>query len=125
MKMIPRNIHGVVDYIVGAALVAAPWLFGFADNTPATYVPVALGIGALMYSLLTRYELGLIKIIPFKIHLILDVVSGAFLAASPWLFGFADHVYLPHLIVGVFEIVAGLTTKDSSAPARHGGMRHA
>lgn len=68
MRMIPRNIHGMLDYIVGAALITAPWLFGFADNGPATYVPVALGIGALLYSLLTNYELGLVKALPFRVH---------------------------------------------------------
>jgi hypothetical protein len=126
MKMIPRNIHGILDYIVGLALIAAPWLFGFADKSAATYVPVALGFSALLYSLLTRYEAGLIKLIPFKVHLGMDILSGAFLAMSPWLFGFAGQVYLPHVIVGLFEIVAGLTTRDSSAPVGHGGhMRHA
>jgi hypothetical protein len=125
--MIPRNIHGILDYIVGLALIAAPWLFGFADDSAATYVPVILGLGSLLYSLMTRYEAGLIKLIPFKTHLVLDVMAGAFLAASPWLFGFASHVYLPHLIVGLFEVVAGLTTKDSSAPVHHHGghVRHA
>ena len=115
MKIIPRKTHGVLDYIVGAALIAAPWIFGFADDTAATYVPVAVGGGALLYSLLTRYELGMIKMIPFETHLILDVMSGILLAASPWLFGFSDRVYLPHLIVGLFEIGAGLMTENTSS----------
>lgn len=115
MKIIPRNIHAFLDYIVGAALVAAPWLFGFADDTAATYIPVTLGIGTLVYSLLTNYELGLIRVIPFRVHLGLDVASGLFLAASPWLFGFADHVYLPHVVVGIFEIMAGTMTRDAAA----------
>jgi SPW repeat len=122
MKIIPRTVHGVLDYLVGILLIAAPWILGFADNGPATYVPVILGAGALVYSLLTNYELGLLRIIPFGTHLILDVLSGAFLAVSPWLFGFADQVYLPHLIVGVFEIAAGLMT--SNAPDYTGSVAH-
>jgi hypothetical protein len=117
MKIIPRNIHGILDYIVGAALIAAPWLFGFADNTAATYVPVAVGGAAIVYSILTNYEAGLIRIIPFNIHLIFDILSGLLLAASPWLFGFADRVYLPHLIVGIVEILAGVMTRNE--PATH------
>jgi hypothetical protein len=89
-------------------------------------VPVILGVGTLFFSLLTRYEAGLFKIIPFKVHLMFDVLAGAFLAVSPWLFGFASVVYLPHLMVGLFEIVAGLTTRDSSAPVGHRShVRHA
>jgi hypothetical protein len=114
MKIIPRKVHGVLDYLVGALLIVAPWVFGFADEGPATYVPVILGAGALLYSLLTNYELGAVKVLPFRVHLIFDVLSGAFLAASPWLFGFADHVYLPHVVVGVFEIMAGLMTRDAA-----------
>jgi hypothetical protein len=55
------------------------------------------------------------------VHLATDVAAGALLAVSPWLFGFADRVYLPHLVVGLFEIAAGLmtrTTSDTSLTAR-------
>ena len=113
MKIIPRTLHGILDYVVGVLLIAAPWILGFADNGPATYVPVILGAGALVYSLLTNYERGLVRVIPFSTHLVLDVLSGAFLALSPWLLGFADRVYLPHLIVGLFEIAAGLMTRNA------------
>lgn len=116
MKIIPRHIHAVLDYIVGVLLLAAPWLLGFSGNQPATIVACVMGAGALLYSLLTKYEAGVIPIIPFRMHLILDIFSGAFLAASPWIFGFADTVYLPHLIVGLFEIGAGLMTRDTSEP---------
>jgi hypothetical protein len=45
-----------------------------------------------------------------KVHLFLDVLSGIFLAASPWLLGFSDRVCLPHLVLGILEISAGLLT---------------
>jgi SPW repeat len=99
---------------VGVVLIAAPWLFGFADDGPATYMPVALGAGALVYSILTNYEFGVVRLIPFRVHLLLDVLSGAFLAISPWLFGFSNKVYLPHLIFGLIEIAAGIMTRESS-----------
>ena len=38
---------------------------------------------------------------------------GVLLAASPWLFGFADRVYWPHLILGLAEIGAGLMTRTT------------
>jgi hypothetical protein len=44
-------------------------------------------------------------------HLTVDVLTGALLAASPWLFGFADEVRLPHLLLGVGEIGSALTTQ--------------
>jgi hypothetical protein len=47
----------------------------------------------------------------------IDVASGALLALSPWLFGFADRVFWPHLIVGIMEIGAGLTTRTAPGDA--------
>ncbi|MEJ7827105.1 MAG: SPW repeat protein [Segetibacter sp.] len=38
-------------------------------------------------------------------------MSGILLAASPWIFSFADTVYIPHLIFGLLEIGASLMTK--------------
>jgi len=75
-----------------------------------------LGIGAILYSLITNYELGVVKTLSMPTHLWLDALSGVFLAASPWLFGFSDRVYLPHLLLGIFEIVASLVTQTTPEP---------
>ena len=110
MRFISTKVHGILDYTVGLLLIATPWLLGFAEGGAETWVPVSLGIGALVYSLFTNYELGAIRKIPMSGHLTLDFMSGLFLAASPWLFDFEERVYLPHLILGIFEMVAALTT---------------
>lgn len=111
MRVIPTKVHGVLDYLVGLLLIAAPWLFGFADGGAETWVPVILGAGAILYSLFTDYEAGAAKVIPMPTHLGLDFAAGALLAVSPWLFGFADEVFWPHLLVGLFEVVASLMTR--------------
>lgn len=111
MRFIPTRTHGMVDYIVGILLIAAPWLFDFARGGAETWIPVIVGAGAILYSLLTDYELSAARKIPMTTHLWLDALAGAFLALSPWLFGFADFVYLPHLIIGIAEIGMALMTK--------------
>lgn len=124
MRIISTHTHGILDYITGVVLVAAPWLFGFARGGPETVIPVVLGLGTLVYSMLTRYELGVFKVLPFRGHLTLDLISGVLLASSPWVFGFSDFVYLPHLLVGLFEIGAVLMTQtrpalEMGAPGLH------
>ncbi len=114
MRFIPTQIHGIMDYLMGAVLIAAPWLLGLADVGAETWVPVILGVGVIVYSLMTNYELGVLHVIPMPVHLGLDAVGGALLAASPWLFGFHDHVWIPHLVVGLAEIGAALTTQTHS-----------
>lgn len=114
MDIIPTKVHGILDYLVGAVLIAAPWILGFADGGAETWVPVVLGAGAILYSLFTNYELGVIRTIPMGTHLMLDYVSGALLAASPWFLGFADEVWVPHLVFGLLEIgTAAFTAKAS------------
>ncbi len=116
MRFIPTKFHAPLDYIVGVALIAAPWIFQFSDHTAATVIPIVLGIGLIAYSLLTDYELGVWRVAPMAVHNLIDVAAGAFLAASPWLFGFADesaNVWLPHVVVGLAAIFLGLTTKQA------------
>jgi hypothetical protein len=96
---------------MGVLLIAAPWIFGFARNGAETWVPVVLGAGVIVYSLLTDYELGVSPMISMRTHLMLDLIGGALLAVSPWLFGFADYIWQPHLILGILEMGASLMTK--------------
>ena len=113
MRFIPTKFHAPLDYIVGAALIASPWIFQFSEHTAATIVPVVLGIGLIAYSLFTNYELGLWKVAPMAVHNLIDIAAGTLLAASPWIFGFADesaNVWVPHLVVGPAAIFLGLTT---------------
>jgi hypothetical protein len=111
MRFLPSRVHGVIDYLWGIALLATPWLFGFADVTAAKWLAVIFGVGAILYSLVTDYELGALRILPMTLHLGLDGLAGAFLAVSPWLFGFADRVFWPHLLFGLFSVVASLITR--------------
>jgi hypothetical protein len=115
MRFLPTRVHGFLDYIVGVALIAAPWIFQFSEYRAATVVPIVLGIGLILYSLLTDYELGLARVLPMAMHNLFDIVAGIFLAASPWIFGFADesaNVWVPHVIVGIAVIVLGLVTEQ-------------
>ena len=113
MRFIPTKFHAPLVYIVGVALIAAPWIFQFTDVTTATVVSIVLGIGLIAYSLFTNYELGVWKVAPMAVHNLIDVVAGGFLAASPWIFGFADesaNVWVPFVVVGLAAVFLGLTT---------------
>ena len=118
MRFIPTKFHAPLDYIVGAALIASPWIFSFSDTTAPTVVSIVLGIGLIAYSLITNYELGVWKLAPMAVHNLIDVVAGALLALSPWLFGFADdsaNVWIWFVVVGLAAIFLGLTTKQSGS----------
>lgn len=111
---IPTKIHGVIDYIVGFLFVFMPFVLGLDTDTVPAMVFQYLGMLTILYSMLTRYEHGLVKVIPMKVHLGLDIASGIFLLASPWIFGFADEIFVPYILFGLFEIVAGSFTSNRS-----------
>jgi len=110
IRFLPTKVHGVLDYVVGLALILAPNIFQFADvGGPAVFIPRLLGVVLIAYSLFTRYELGVIKVISMPYHLIVDFLAALFLALSPFLFGFSNktaNVWLPHVVVGIAVIVS-------------------
>ena len=103
--MISSRTHGIIDYIVGILLIAAPYILNFANGGPEQWVPQVLGGLILLMSLVTSYELSIAKLIPYRAHLVLDVVQAVFLAASPWLLDFADRIWWPHVLVGAMELL--------------------
>ncbi len=118
-KFIPTKVHGALDYIVAIALILAPMIFGFANvGGAAVFIPVVLGIGLFLYSLFTKYEWGVVKVIGMPYHLIVDVVASVLLLASPFIFGFADqplNVWLPHVIVGITVIIVVIFSQTQPA----------
>jgi hypothetical protein len=108
--ILPTRVHGFLDYMMGLALVVIPLAFGFGAG-PQTWLPVLLGGGAIVYSLLTDYELGAVELIPMPAHLVLDGLAGSLLAASPWIFGFSEFIWMPHLALGLAEVGASVFTR--------------
>lgn len=75
----------------------------------------------IVMSLVTNYELSVAKLLQLKVHLGVDMESGVLLAISPWLFGFAQVIWWPHLLVGLMEIVVPLMTDKTAGSARDNG----
>lgn len=69
-------------------------------------------LGTLLYSLVTRYELGALKRLPMPAHLALDRASGLVLcAAAGTMSGEPGAVRAALLGLGLFEVTASLTTE--------------
>jgi hypothetical protein len=117
MKFISTKVHGIIDYLTAFLLIGLPFTLHYNTGTMEGRIFIILGVVLVIYSLITRYEHGLVDIIPFKLHLIFDLLSGILLAASPWIFGFYHEAYLPHLIIGLFEIFVTLFTKTRTSLA--------
>jgi hypothetical protein len=110
VKLFSTRAHGILDFVTSGTLFALPRLLGWSKATTSLLTNAA--IGSLVYSLLTRYEFGLLKVLPMKGHLTLDAISGATLAAAPFMFLDEDSSVSAALVgLGLFEITAALTTE--------------
>ena len=127
MKIINTKVHGFHDYFTWILLMVSPWMFRFANGKIEMWIPLTLGVLVLLQSLLTDYEFGLFKVISMKAHLAIDLVTGLFLAISPWVFGFSDKVYVPHLFVGLLQMAVVFTSQSvpySDRPRKNFWIKH-
>jgi hypothetical protein len=116
-SIIPTRVHGCIDYIFGALLIASPWLFGFGNSTNwGMAIPVVLGTTVIVYSIFTCYEWGALHLIPMPAHLTIDLLLGIALAVSPWLIGFANIIWWPQLTFGLLAILLALITSRVPGP---------
>lgn len=116
MSIISTKTHAILDYTVGVSLIAAPMIFEFHDGTAVSWIPIFNGVLLVLLSIFTRYEGGIFRAVSMKTHLTIDVLAGIGLTLSPWIFGFAEVIFLPHLLLGLSEIAAGLLTDRSPFP---------
>ena len=86
-RFIPTRVHGLIDLTTPPVLLAVPALLGLDRSSLAALAPRAAGLSALAYSLVTDYETAPRRTLPMPVHLALDAMSGAALAAAPWLSG--------------------------------------
>jgi hypothetical protein len=123
LRFIPSRVHGIVDYVLAVALMAAPNVFGFAGEGGAVeWLPRLLGVVVLGQSLLTDYELGPIKVIPLPVHLALDAVVGLMLLAGPFVYGFFDgpaYLWAPHMALGLAELAVVLLSDPLAYRGRY------
>ena len=80
--ILPTRVHGFLDYVIGLSLVIMPFILGHGAG-PQTWLPVVLGGGMIVYSLLTEYEMGVVPLIGMPYHLILDGLGGMLWPARP------------------------------------------
>ena len=117
-KPISRQQHGLIDYAYVPFVAVVPSLARFTDQATATQLTRMMSGAALVSALTARAEWGLIRVVPFRTHLVADAAFGAFGLAAPWLFGFAHHKRARNtfLALGVLGFMASLLTRPDEMP---------
>lgn len=115
-RPIDSTLHGMTDYTVGTTLLTAfPRLVGIEGTESARQIRTSGAVHA-GYSTLTDYPLGVVKLIPYQVHLALDAVGALALAATPFITGQwrkGTRHWVPHIALSAFEL-ASLAMSDPS-----------
>ncbi len=88
-RFVSRSIHAWLDYPVALALMTLPFILGLGQSNPAAlWLSVVTGVAAFILTLLTDHQFGVLRVVPYPVHLAVDLMVGLVFLAAPVLFGF-------------------------------------
>jgi hypothetical protein len=102
VRLLPAWLHAVADYAVGLSLIVVAVAVGGAGKAVAPGIVV--GGVVLLVSMLTKYPLGVAKVLPFTVHSAGDYLAAALLIISP----FALNFHSTATGLTAFYVVAGI-----------------
>ena len=119
VRLLPAWFHAIADYAVGATLIIVALAVGGADKAVAAGVVV--GAVVLAVSMLTRYPLGVVKVLPFTLHSAGDYLAAALLIISPFALSFNHSdtgLTAFYIAAGIAVLAVSLITNYQYSPKR-------
>jgi hypothetical protein len=116
VKIIPLRIHGILDYVTVAAFFMIPSLFAL-SGTPA-YLSYVLALVHFLMTLLTGFQFGIWKIIPIRVHKIVETIVGPALIALPWICRFSDDLAARYVFIGAGFVILAVGTMTNYSASR-------
>jgi len=90
MRFVTKTIHAWLDYPVALALIALPFVLGLGtSNSLALTISPIVGVAAFLLTVFTDHHLGLIRVLPYKLHLAVDLAVGLLFLILPFALGFS------------------------------------
>ena len=87
---VTKTIHAWLDYPVALALIGLPFVLGLGEVQPAAlWLSVMTGFAAFVLTVFTDHQLGVFRVLPYRLHMAVDLAVGLTFLAAPFLFGFA------------------------------------
>ena len=119
IKLLPAWFHALADYAVGALLVVVAVAVG--GSAGAVGTGIVVGATVLVVSMLTRYPLGVVKVLPFPVHSGGDYLAAALLLVAPWALNFSSGdsgLAGFYVAAGVAVLLVSLVTNYQYSPKR-------
>jgi hypothetical protein len=114
-RVITKSIHAyLIDYPIAIVLIAVPFVLKLGQSGPAAmWLSVVVGVAALLLAAMTDHATGLVRIIPYWMHLRVDRAVGLMFVIAPFVFKF---VGLDAWYYWVLAAAVLLTTSVFNAP---------
>jgi uncharacterized YccA/Bax inhibitor family protein len=88
IRFVTKYIHALLDYPVALGLLVLPFILGLGtDNVWATWISPATGVATFILTMLTNHQTGLIRVIPYWLHVVVDRLVGVVFLIVPFAFG--------------------------------------
>ncbi len=120
MRFVTKTLHAYLDYPVAFALVALPFALGLgASNPVALFLSPVVGVAAFLMTLFTDHHLGVVRVLPYRLHLAVDFAVGVLFLAAPFALGFAgiDAIYYWANGAAVVAVIALSKPEEASVTA--------
>lgn len=119
LKFVTKEIHAYLDYPVALGLMVMPFILGLGEVAPlAFWLSFITGIAAFLLTVLTDHHLGLIRVLPYKLHLLVDFLVGVTFVVAPLILGFAGLEAAYYWVIGgTVLVVVGLHKSDGVVAA--------
>ena len=108
IRLLRPGTHAVADYLAAFTVILTALVI---EGPPrAVAFGLIVGIAFALVSLMTRYPLGVIKLIPFPVHAAVDYLGALLLVVGPFALGFYDDnkgASLAYILTGI--AVAGVS----------------
>jgi hypothetical protein len=119
VRLLPAWFHAIADYAVAGTLIVVAAAVG--GSTEAVAAGVVIGGVVLVVSMLTKYPLGVVKVLPFTVHSAGDYLAAALLVVSPFALGFNNSdtgLTAFYIAAGVAVLAVSLITNYQYSPKR-------
>jgi hypothetical protein len=126
VRLLPAWLHAIADYAVGGLLIIVALAVGGSNGAVATGVVV--GAVVLLVSMLTKYPLGVVKVLPFTVHSAGDYLAVALLVIAPFALNFHSGdagLTAFYIVAGIAVLAVSLITNYQYSDKREWSPSHA
>jgi hypothetical protein len=121
MKIISNEVHAVLDYVTVVIFAFAPTVIGLSGV--AAIISYVLAVVHLSMTLVTDMPFSLAKLVPIKLHALVEAVVGPVLVIGGLFIAFSTPARVFFVAMGVIIIAVWLLS--SYVPVGRSGMKPA